>query len=41
MREIALHIMDIIENGLDAEASLITLSIAEDSARETARAAAG
>lgn len=30
MREIALHIMDIIENGLDAEASLITLSIAED-----------
>ena len=30
MREIALHIMDIIENGLDAEASLITLSITED-----------
>jgi len=30
LREIALHIMDIIENGLDAEASLITLSIAEN-----------
>ena len=30
MREISLHIMDIIENGLDAGASLIELSIVED-----------
>ena len=30
MREISLHIMDIIENGLDAEASLIELSIVEE-----------
>ena len=37
MREIALHIMDIIENGLDAEASLITLSITEDSEEKVLR----
>ena len=30
MREISLHIMDMIENGLDAGASLIDLSIVED-----------
>lgn len=30
MRELSLHIMDIIENGLNAEASLIALSITED-----------
>ena len=37
MREIALHIMDIIENSLDAEASLITLSIAEDAKEKVLR----
>lgn len=37
MRELALHIMDIIENSLDAEATLITLSIAEDSEEKVLR----
>jgi hypothetical protein len=37
LREIALHIMDIIENGLDAEASLITLSIVEDDKEKVLR----
>lgn len=37
MREIALHIMDIIENGLDAGASLITLSTTKDGKEKVLR----
>lgn len=33
MRELALHVMDIMENGLDAGADLLTVSICEDRER--------